>query len=227
MNRIIYIGLNVIVTSVVAYYLIGYLSTTNSPPIKKDDTNSPHIKKDDTNSPPIKKDDISLSQIHQSLIKDDVASKTYKTYTKFVKTTFDTLHINVYENEKKWLLHLQSSPYFPKLLYYDDEMRMLITTNIGTRVTAKHLSKINIPEQIDKILAELRKFNCRHNDIKPSELVIKNNRLNLVDFGWAHEYDQPNPECWPACLGDIFKCEPYDDEGSLKKSIEHIRLNPI
>lgn len=205
MKPIMCIGLNVIITSIVAHYLISTVSNTNSQPIKKK-----HI---------------SLSQIHQSVIKDDIASKTYKTYTKFVQTTFDTPEINVYENEKKWLLHLQSSPYFPKLLYYDDDLRMLITTNIGTSLTSRHLSKLNILEQTDKILAELRKFNCRHNDIKPSELVVKNDRLNLVDFGWAHEYDQPNPECWPACLGDIFKCEPYDDEGSLKKSIEYIRLN--
>jgi len=160
--------------------------------------------------------------ITESNIKNDAASKTYKTYTKFVKNTFDNENINVYKNEKRWLQHLGNTKHSPKLLYYNDELRMLVTTDMGDPLTKEHLASINIEKNTNSILSELSRYNCRHNDIKPSELVFKNGQINVVDFGWAHYYDKQNPSTWPSCLGDKFKCTPYCDEGSIKKSIDFI-----
>jgi tRNA A-37 threonylcarbamoyl transferase component Bud32 len=160
--------------------------------------------------------------ITESIVKDDAASKTYKTYTKFVKNTFDNENINVYKNEKRWLQHLGNTKHSPKLLYYNDELRMLVTTDMGDPLTKEHLASINIEKNTNSILSELSRYNCRHNDIKPSELVFKNGQINVVDFGWAHYYDKQNPSTWPSCLGDRFKCTPYCDEGSIKKSIDFI-----
>ena len=160
--------------------------------------------------------------ITESIVKDDGASKTYKTYTKFVKSTFDSKNINVYENEKRWLQFLGNTKHFPKLLYYNDDLRMLVTTDMGESLTKTHLASIDVEKNTNSILSELGRYNCRHNDIKPSELVFKNGQINVVDFGWAHYYNKQNPSTWPSCLGDRFKCVPYCDEGSIKKSIEYI-----
>tara|TARA_B110000285_G_scaffold175618_1_gene197029 strand:- start:1676 stop:2269 length:594 start_codon:yes stop_codon:yes gene_type:complete len=165
----------------------------------------------------------SLNNTKKSLVKYDDASKTYRTYTKFVSTHFDTDKINVYENEKKWLHKIKDSDYFPTLLYYDDSLRMLVTTDMGRKMTNADLKKIDIKDNCNEILTELKKYNCRHNDIKPSELVFQNGRIQLIDFGWAHELDQENPSYWPKCLGDKFKCNPYNDEGSIYKSIDFIK----
>lgn len=155
-------------------------------------------------------------------IKNDVASKTFSCYAKFVNTTFDIEDINVYKNEKKWLIKMKDSTLFPKLIYANDKLRLLLTINAG-----KLLNKENLPEdyklQFDNILNELKKYNCRHNDIKPSELVIKNNKINLIDFGWAHELSNDNPISFPPYLGDEFKCDPYDDKGSIEKCLNKIR----
>ena len=154
-------------------------------------------------------------------IKDDAASKTFKTYTKIVSNTFDSDTINVYENEKKWLLNLQNSSVFPQLLYFNDNLRMIVTIDEGELLT-----KRNIPydynNQGNNLIKELKRNNCRHNDIKPTELVIKEGKIKLIDFGWAHEYDKENPESWPECLGDKYKCSPYNDKCSLKKTLEYI-----
>ena len=154
-------------------------------------------------------------------IKNDAASKTFKTYTKIVSNTFDSDTINVYENEKKWLLNLHDSSVFPKLLYFNDNLRMIVTIDEGELLT-----KCNIPydynNQGNNLIKELKRNNCRHNDIKPTELVIKEGKIKLIDFGWAHEYDKENPESWPECLGDKYKCTPYNDKCSLKKTLEYI-----
>ena len=154
-------------------------------------------------------------------VKNDVASKTFSCYAKFVNTTYDIDDINVYNNEKKWLIKMKNSILFPKLIYANDKFRLLITINAG-----ELLNKNNLPEdyklQFDNILKELKKYNCRHNDIKPSELVIKNHKINLIDFGWASELSKVNPKSFPPCLGDEFKCDPYDDRGSIQKCLNKI-----
>ena len=165
----------------------------------------------------------SVNNTKKSIVKYDEASKTYKTYTKFVSTHFDTDKINVYENEKKWLLRLKNSKYFPYLLYYNDQLRMIVTTDMGRKLTNTDLQKIDIHDQCNNIIKELKKYNCRHNDIKPDELVFQNGILKLVDFGWAHDLNEENPSYWPSCLGDKFKCTPYNDECSIYKSIDYIQ----
>jgi len=163
--------------------------------------------------------------VHKSLVKNDTCSTTFKTYTKFVSKSFDTETINVYKNEKKWLLKLGKSKYFPTLLYYNDNLRLLVTTDMGIELSKQHVKNINIIQQVNNLLQELKMYNCRHNDIKPSELVFKNGTINLVDFGWAHEYNESNPDDWPECLGAEFKGDIYDDEYSIYKSIHYIQEN--
>jgi len=168
---------------------------------------------------------IAEKRIHKSLVKNDACSTTFKTYTKFVSNTFDTSTINVYRNEKEWLLKFENSQYFPTLIYHDDSLRMLVTTDMGSELTKDDLSKIDVKMKIKELLEELKKYNCRHNDIKPCELVFKNNNINLIDFGWAHDYDKSNPIDWPSCLGNEFRGDVYDDEVSINKSIDYIMNN--
>ena len=70
----------------------------------------------------------------------------------------------------------------PKLLYYDD--KLFILNYIGNEI-----SEYNIPndylQQINKIKLELNQLNIQHNDIKLEELLIKDNKIYLVDYGWA------------------------------------------
>lgn len=157
----------------------------------------------------------------QNFVKRDYSSKVYKTYIKFISCYWDEPNIDTYENEKYWLEKLKKSPYFPKILVSEDDKRMLIVTDCG-----EHLNMHNIPDDLltqrDNILNELQKYNCRHNDIKPSEIVIKDGKLNIIDFGWAYDYDKSNPDNWPDALGAQYKSVPHDDHISFNKSLIHI-----
>lgn len=57
-------------------------------------------------------------------------------------------------------------------------------TNVGDRI-----NKDNIPddaiEQITKILTDLNSLGIEHNDIKDEEILVKDGKLHLCDFGWA------------------------------------------
>ena len=53
----------------------------------------------------------------------------------------------------------------------------------------EYLTKQNMPknyeEQIKNIIVVLNQYRCSHNDIKPSELLILDGRIKLIDFGLA------------------------------------------
>ena len=156
------------------------------------------------------------------VLKDDICGTTCVAVCKRVSTAFDQEHHhNVYKNEKKWLKRLQDTDIIPRLLAYQDTSRIIVTAYAGTPVTAATLPH-DWEKQRDHILQVLRKHNCRHNDIKPTEILVMNGKLRLCDFGWASRLDCPCPAAWPTCLGDRFKAASgtgFDDEVSFNKSV--------
>ena len=162
----------------------------------------------------------------KKILKNDVCSKTILSVTKQIKTTFDSDQINVYDNEKKWLTRLKDSPYIAKPIHFDDANRTITTEYAGEKINAHNLPA-NWEEQRDAILDELKSYHCRHNDIKPDEILVHEGKLKIIDFGWAHDANTNNPDYWPAGLGDKFRCNKpnknFDDQCSFNKSIQHIR----
>ena len=55
-------------------------------------------------------------------------------------------------------------------------------------------NKCNLPSdweaQRDNIISVLEKNNCRHNDIKPDEIIVYDGKIKLVDFAWANELNK-------------------------------------
>ena len=51
----------------------------------------------------------------------------------------------------------------------------------------ERINKNNIPkdyeDQLNNIIKILENHNCRHNDIKPEELLIMNGKIKVVHFG--------------------------------------------
>ena len=86
-----------------------------------------------------------------------------------------------------------------------------------------NLENINILES--NYNSELEKYNCRHNDIKPEEILVDKGKIKIIDFGWAYEKNKDNPKSWPECLGNDFKSDKnvFNDKESFNKSISYIK----
>jgi hypothetical protein len=141
---------------------------------------------------------------------------------KIVSTFHDAPYrVNVYGNEKKWLRRLGGTGVVARPLAFDDERRCIVTAYAGKPVSAETLPG-DWEAQRDRILSVLRARNCRHNDIKPGEILVLDGKLRLCDFGWASRLDRPCPSRWPVGLGSTFKAASgtgFDDEVSFNKSV--------
>ena len=164
-------------------------------------------------------------EIKDVIFKDDVSSKTVLTVSKKIKDTWDTPSINVYNNEKKWLNRLKDTDIIAQPIHFDDKNKIVTTEYCGDKINKNNLPK-DWKKQKEHILLILKKYNCRHNDIKPDELLVHKDKIKIIDFGWANDLNEPNPSDWPKCLGDKFKCnlqnKEYDDECSFDKVIKYI-----
>ena len=131
---------------------------------------------------------------------------------------------NLINREVFWLEKLESFDRTPKLISHDMERHMIVMEYMGERLT-----KQNIPNdyetQVTYILDGLKQFECSHNDIKPTELLVLDGKINIIDFGWSTKIGEPIPKHWPKSLGGSkfrYAKLNFDNEYSLRKSIEWI-----
>ena len=137
------------------------------------------------------------------------------------KKVIDWLEFGVFEREIYWLQRLADIPFIPNLLDFDHNSKTLITEYAGERLTADNLP-VDWDHQARTIIRILRKYDCAHNDIKPSELLVNDGKLSLCDFAWATPYGAPIPTNWPPALGEEFAFENHsslNDCFSLMRSV--------
>ena len=120
-----------------------------------------------------------------------------------VKRVTEWLEYGVFEREVYWLQQLADVPFVPKLIQFDEETKTIVTEFAGERLTRDNLPA-DWDMQVRTIILTLRAFDCAHNDIKPSELLVLNGKLSLCDFAWATNYGAPHPAHWPPALGEEF-----------------------
>lgn len=128
------------------------------------------------------------------------------------------------ERETFWLNHLQECEWVPRIISSNNDS---ITLNyVGERLTAENLPQ-DWQDQIRFISAELKRFNCSHNDIKPEDMLVKNKKIYIVDFGWATRIGDEIPSHWPRVIGEEFAygVHNFNDLYSLEKSIQYVLEN--
>lgn len=143
-----------------------------------------------------------------------VGDLVYKTPLKYDR--------EVFYREIGWLSKF-GSPRFPKLLGTDSKNYIIQMNYCGEEIT-----KENCPDdwedQIKDILAELKKYNCAHNDITRKEILVLDGFIRLIDFGWASKIGRAIPEGWPINLGIVHRLDvhKFDDEYAIFESMKGV-----
>lgn len=146
--------------------------------------------------------------------------------------TFSCGHTNffkkfpkMFDREVYWLKKLSNSKITPKYISSNRRCNSVTMEYAGDYLTNQNMPK-DYEEQIKNIIDVLTQYQCSHNDIKPSELLILDDRIKLIDFGWSTKIGEPISKRWPKILGDDrfrYKVHNFNDEYSLRKSIEWIK----
>eukprot|EP01012_Entosiphon_sulcatum_P037420 TRINITY_DN48006_c0_g1_i1.p1 TRINITY_DN48006_c0_g1~~TRINITY_DN48006_c0_g1_i1.p1 ORF type:complete len:250 (+),score=40.21 TRINITY_DN48006_c0_g1_i1:172-921(+) len=127
------------------------------------------------------------------------------------------------ERERKALSILEGIDGIPLLLARTD--REFFMTNCGEQLTVA-----NIPDDAEeqgRILVErMHKRAVNHNDVHPGNLLVKDGRLHLIDFGWATIGNEPKAHL-PVELGVEYgvrtKDDLYDDSEMMTRSLRLLR----
>jgi tRNA A-37 threonylcarbamoyl transferase component Bud32 len=86
------------------------------------------------------------------------------------------------------------------------------------------INKTNAPkdwrEQLERILAALDKEEIKHNDIKHTEVLIKNSKLHLIDFGWMSRGDDWS--CGQGFNKRTKPCHRFHDHTAMARITKHL-----
>jgi tRNA A-37 threonylcarbamoyl transferase component Bud32 len=115
------------------------------------------------------------------------------------------------------LKKLQKYDCFPKIVYYNNIL--LVTEYIGDFIKKESIPD-NILFQINDINNILIKEKIIHSDIKQNEMLIKDNKLYIVDFGWARYHN-----IWSCNSGFSYKIKPNIDNTRDLQSLIYIDIN--
>lgn len=129
----------------------------------------------------------------------------------------------MFDREVYWLEKLSNSGVTPIYISSNKRCNSVTMEYAGEYLTKQNMPK-NYEEQTKNIIDVLKQYQCSHNDIKPSELLILDERIRLIDFSWSTKIGEPISKDWPEELGCHFKYDihNFNDEYSLKQSINWI-----
>lgn len=135
-------------------------------------------------------------------------------------------------SEADCLTTLANEPGFPRLLAYSQpstatgivEMEKVTGDHAlqhATLLRTDHAAAITFFRGLLEILITLRKHAILHRDLRPANLLVRNGRPVLIDFGWAsrlHEHPHPT-DFVPPALGEGYRPpgRDFDDAWSAGK----------
>ena len=98
-----------------------------------------------------------------------------------VKKYFSNNTLSQFYNEIFWLKKLEKFSFVPKIKNIDYRKYIISISNEGNEISKRNKPH-DWPKQLNKILHILKKNNCFHSDINPQNVLVKNNKLKLIDF---------------------------------------------
>lgn len=126
---------------------------------------------------------------HKNVTKSGIHAKGVKLLTNMkendyiIKKVYGRKHENIFFNEVYWLMYLQKTGYFPKIIRVDPRKLTFWMTFCGKTLSSQEF--VRYEKDIKKIEIDLyENYNCFHNDIKPDNVCLMKKRIYLIDCGW-------------------------------------------
>ncbi|MBX2866358.1 hypothetical protein KTR10_00125 [Candidatus Kaiserbacteria bacterium] len=88
------------------------------------------------------------------------------------------------DREYFWLTKLADENIAPKPVAYDESRRVILMTDCGNPVMGDTLPS-DWREQMERILSVFKEHNCSHNDLSEREVLVLEEKLYVIDFGFA------------------------------------------
>jgi len=133
----------------------------------------------------------------------------------FMKIPYTYIDYDLLRREIFILKKLEKYDCFPKILFYNNIL--FVTEYIGD-IIKKNTIPDNIIFQINDINNILLKERIIHSDIKQNEMLIKDNKLYIIDFGWSRYNNK-----WSCDIGLSNKTKPnLDNTSDIQKMINII-----
>jgi hypothetical protein len=113
------------------------------------------------------------------------------TSKKIIKKYFSSNNSSLFFNEIYWLKKFENYEFVPRIIDINYKKYVISISYEGERISHKNKPR-NWSNQLRKILYCLKKNNCFHSDIKPDNLLVKNNKLILIDFAQSSKISDLN-----------------------------------
>jgi tRNA A-37 threonylcarbamoyl transferase component Bud32 len=115
------------------------------------------------------------------------------------------------------ILNVNGYDWCPKLIHTDNTT-YIVVEYAGVNINAQNCPN-NWEKQIDIILNDLKKETIKHNDIKLDEILVKDGKIYLVDYGWCSVGGEMS-----CGIGICNKKKPYMTfvDSDIKKKIRNI-----
>ena len=110
-----------------------------------------------------------------------------------IKEIIEFNEYDIYKREQHilLLLHEYKFDWSPQLICSNDNNQLLVLNYCGELFSLTNKPD-DLHEQYNNIINDLESLNIQHNDIKNTELLIKDNKLYLCDYGWASIHNNHN-----------------------------------
>ena len=128
--------------------------------------------------------------------------------------------------EIRWLTAMAPTGVVPRLTGH-------IPGLLRMEYVGEPIRRYNLPadwrDQAERILAALASVGCCHNDIKCDNLMVRDGKLTLVDFGWATARGAPIPPHWPQGIGRQHRLaiHTFDDRHAIFAALESAERDAV
>lgn len=119
-------------------------------------------------------------------IASGMTSIVYRTTSGDIVKKLTSGNSDQFNREVFWLKKLAGTGVAPELISHDQDTLSIVMTDCGTPISLSSIPP-DWRAQLMAALETLRQHNCRHNDLSEKEVLARDGKITLVDFGAASE----------------------------------------